>query len=74
MNPNLKSNDDIAEGDHLKDSPRFLPGNIEKNLKLAEKLREIGVKKNVSGVQIVLAWEIAQSSVSESRNICSLLS
>lgn len=74
MNPKIKSNDDIPEGDHLKHSPRFQPGNIEKNLELAEKLREVAAKKNVSGVQVVLAWEIAQNSVSVFTDIFILIS
>lgn len=40
--------------------PRFSEENFPKNLKVVEKLAEIGKKKNVTAGQLSLAWLLAQ--------------
>ncbi len=41
-------------------SPRFQPGNLEKNLELVEALRQIAEDKGVTVAQIAIAWVAAQ--------------
>lgn len=41
-------------------SPRFQPGNVEKNLELVEALRRIAGEKGVTVAQIAIAWVAAQ--------------
>ncbi|MBX4866719.1 aldo/keto reductase [Rhizobium bangladeshense] len=43
-------------GDFRTHSPRFQDGNVEQNLALVEKLREIAQAKSVSVAQIAIAW------------------
>ncbi|RUL98337.1 aldo/keto reductase [Rhizobium chutanense] len=47
-------------GDFRTHSPRFQEGNIEQNLALVEKLREIAEAKSVSVAQIAIAWVAAK--------------
>jgi aryl-alcohol dehydrogenase-like predicted oxidoreductase len=47
-------------GDFRAHSPRFQEGNVEKNLALVEKLRQLAVAKGVSVAQIAIAWVAAQ--------------
>ncbi|QND19415.1 aldo/keto reductase [Rhizobium ruizarguesonis] len=47
-------------GDFRAYSPRFQEGNIEQNLALVEKLREIAQAKSVSVAQIAIAWVAAK--------------
>ncbi|ANK92527.1 MULTISPECIES: aldo/keto reductase [Rhizobium] len=49
-----------AAGDFRADSPRFQEGNIDQNLALVEKLREIAQAKSVSVAQIAIAWVAAK--------------
>ncbi|KEC73975.1 aldo/keto reductase [Rhizobium leguminosarum bv. phaseoli CCGM1] len=49
-----------AAGDFRAYSPRFQDGNIEQNLALVEKLREIAEAKSVSVAQIAIAWVAAK--------------
>jgi aryl-alcohol dehydrogenase-like predicted oxidoreductase len=47
-------------GDFRAHSPRFQAGNIEQNLALVEKLREIAVAKGVSIAQLAIAWVLSR--------------
>ncbi|KPH08809.1 aldo/keto reductase [Rhizobium acidisoli] len=49
-----------AAGDFRTHSPRFQASNIEQNLALVEKLREIAEAKSVSVAQIAIAWVAAK--------------
>ncbi|ARM89310.1 aldo/keto reductase protein [Rhizobium sp. CIAT894] len=49
-----------AAGDFRTHSPRFQEGNIEQNLALVERLREIAQAKSVSVAQIAIAWVAAK--------------
>jgi aryl-alcohol dehydrogenase-like predicted oxidoreductase len=42
--------------------PRFQPGNIESNLKLVEKIKEIAARKKSLTAQVALAWVLAQGN------------
>jgi pyridoxine 4-dehydrogenase len=57
----IRSPDDIPEGDFRKHVPRFQPGNFEKNLKLVDELEKLAKKKNCTPGQIGIAWVKAQS-------------
>jgi aryl-alcohol dehydrogenase-like predicted oxidoreductase len=52
--------DQAAAGDFRTDSPRFQEGNIDQNLALVEKLREIAQAKSISVAQIAIAWVAAK--------------
>jgi aryl-alcohol dehydrogenase-like predicted oxidoreductase len=52
--------DGATSGDYRVNSPRFQPGNLDKNLALVEALRAIAEAKGVSVAQIVIAWVAAQ--------------
>lgn len=49
-----------SAGDFRTHSPRFQEGNVERNLALVEKLREIAEAKDVSVAQIAIAWVAAK--------------
>lgn len=49
-----------GQNDWRAHSPRFQPGNVEHNLKLAEALREMAEEKGTSVAQIAIAWVVAQ--------------
>ncbi|MSQ73354.1 MAG: aldo/keto reductase [Betaproteobacteria bacterium] len=46
-----------AQGDtRTKRMPRFEPGNLEKNLRLVDALRQLGKEKSASPAQLAIAW------------------
>jgi aryl-alcohol dehydrogenase-like predicted oxidoreductase len=49
-----------APGDVRGFSPRFLPGNVEGNLALVERLRAIGAERSATAAQIALAWVLSR--------------
>ncbi|EWC48457.1 hypothetical protein DRE_02226 [Drechslerella stenobrocha 248] len=54
----LKSPDDIPEGDMRRRFDRFKPENFAKNLALVEAVEKIAKKKGVTPAQLALAWVI----------------
>ena len=52
--------DDLAPDDFRRISPRFQPGNIQKNLELVARLREFAKNRGISAGQLALAWVLAQ--------------
>jgi aryl-alcohol dehydrogenase-like predicted oxidoreductase len=52
--------DDLPAGDVRRNHPRFQGGNIEKNVALAERVREFAAEKKVAPSQLALAWLLAQ--------------
>lgn len=52
----LKSFDDIPDGDFRKTLPKFQPAVFAKNLELVAKLQEVAEKKGCSPAQLALAW------------------
>jgi aryl-alcohol dehydrogenase-like predicted oxidoreductase len=52
----FRSTDDLGETDSRRRGPRFLPGNIEQNLTLVDRLEELAAQKGVTGAQLALAW------------------
>ncbi|KAJ3042405.1 Pyridoxine 4-dehydrogenase [Rhizophlyctis rosea] len=57
----IKSLDDIPEGDMRRRFERFYPENFGKNIELVEKIEEIAKRKNVTPAQLALAWVRYQS-------------
>ena len=49
-----------SAGDYRRTSPRFSGGNFERNLALADRLREIAGRKGCTAAQLALAWLLAQ--------------
>jgi aryl-alcohol dehydrogenase-like predicted oxidoreductase len=52
--------DDLDENDWRRTNPRFQAENLEKNLVLAERIREIAAAKGCTPAQLALAWLLAQ--------------
>ncbi|KAK6586155.1 hypothetical protein PZA11_001212 [Diplocarpon coronariae] len=52
----IKSPDDIPDGDMRKTMPRFLPENFSKNLDLVSELQRIAERKGVTPAQLAIAW------------------
>ena len=52
----IKSFEDLAEGDYRRQSPRFQGENFDKNLELVERVNEIAAEKDVTPGQLALAW------------------
>ncbi|MGD0272482.1 MAG: aldo/keto reductase [Gaiellaceae bacterium] len=60
LSAQVRSQDDLKEGDFRAHNPRFQPGNIERNLELVDSVAEIAAEKNVTPAQLALAWVLAQ--------------
>ncbi|KAL6719445.1 hypothetical protein ACLMJK_003685 [Lecanora helva] len=57
----VRSRDDIPEGDFRKSLPRFQPGIFDQNLVLVDEIEKISKKKGVTSAQTAIAWVRAQS-------------
>jgi aryl-alcohol dehydrogenase-like predicted oxidoreductase len=51
---------DLAEGDRRLQHPRFQGGNLDKNVEIVARLKEIAREKRCTPAQLVLAWLLAQ--------------
>jgi aryl-alcohol dehydrogenase-like predicted oxidoreductase len=56
----FKSPEELDEGDFRRFGPRFTGANLEANLKLADKVKEIADEKQITPAQLALAWVLAQ--------------
>jgi aryl-alcohol dehydrogenase-like predicted oxidoreductase len=54
------SPEELAEDDFRRTQPRFQGDNLEANMKIVAKLREIAEEKDVTPAQLALAWVLAQ--------------
>ncbi|HEY4824693.1 MAG TPA: aldo/keto reductase [Solirubrobacteraceae bacterium] len=52
--------EDLDEGDFRRKGPRFTGENLESNLKLAAKVKEIAEQKGIAPAQLAIAWVLAQ--------------
>ena len=50
----------FAPGDFRSGMPRFRPDNLERNLAIAERLREIAVAKDATVAQVAIAWVLSR--------------
>jgi len=57
----IKTPDDLPDGDFRKSLDRFQPGNFEENLKLVQLVKEQAEKKGVTPAQLSIAWIKTQS-------------
>jgi aryl-alcohol dehydrogenase-like predicted oxidoreductase len=56
----IKSYEDIPEGDYRRNDPRYQGENFQKNMVLVDVVKEIAQAKNAAPGQIALAWLLAQ--------------
>jgi aryl-alcohol dehydrogenase-like predicted oxidoreductase len=54
------SPDELDEGDFRRTGPRFTGDNLQSNLRLADKVKEIAAEKGVTPAQLAIAWVLAQ--------------
>jgi len=54
------SPDELAENDFRRTQPRFQGENLEANMRIVAKLREIAEEKDITPAQLALAWVLAQ--------------
>jgi aryl-alcohol dehydrogenase-like predicted oxidoreductase len=52
--------DELAEDDFRRTQPRFQGDNLEANMRIVGKLREIAEEKDITPAQLALAWVLAQ--------------
>ncbi len=52
--------EDLDEGDFRRKGPRFSGENLESNLKLAAKVKEIAEQMEITPAQLAIAWVLAQ--------------
>lgn len=57
----IKSPEDIPEGDFRKSVPRFAPENFDKNLELVREIEKVAERKGCKPGQVGIAWVKAQS-------------
>jgi aryl-alcohol dehydrogenase-like predicted oxidoreductase len=60
LSGDIKSIDDLAEGDFRRSNPRFLGENFQKNIDLVHAVAAIAADKGVTAAQMALAWVLAQ--------------
>jgi aryl-alcohol dehydrogenase-like predicted oxidoreductase len=56
----IKTLDDLADGDFRRRGPRFQGDNLQRNLDLVAKVEEIAGEKGVTPGQLAIAWVLAQ--------------
>ncbi|MER6431773.1 aldo/keto reductase [Streptomyces sp900105245] len=56
----FSSPDELDENDFRRNNPRFTDTNLDANLRLAEKVKEIAAEKDVPPAQLAIAWVLAQ--------------
>jgi len=56
----IKSIEDLAEGDFRRSNPRFMGENFQKNIDLVHAVAAIAANKGVTATQLALAWVLAQ--------------
>ncbi|MFJ3230945.1 aldo/keto reductase [Streptomyces sp. NPDC086787] len=54
------SPEELDEGDFRRTGPRFTGDNLDANLRLAAKVKEIAAEKDVTPAQLAIAWVLAQ--------------
>jgi aryl-alcohol dehydrogenase-like predicted oxidoreductase len=56
----FSSPDELDESDFRRTGPRFTGDNLQANLRLADKVKEIAAEKGVTPAQLAIAWLLAQ--------------
>jgi len=57
---NIRSPDDLADGDWRKTNPRFTGENFHRNLRIVDEVRAIATEADATSAQVALAWLLAQ--------------
>lgn len=60
LSGDIRSIDDLEEGDFRRSNPRFMGDNFQKNLDLVEAVKGIAHDRGVTAAQLALAWVLAQ--------------
>ncbi len=60
LSGDIKSIDDLAEGDFRRTNPRFMGENFQKNIDLVHAVAAVAADKGVTAAQLALAWVLAQ--------------
>ena len=58
----IKSIEDLAEGDFRRTNPRFMGENFQKNMDLVEAVKAIAHDRGVTAAELALAWVLAQGN------------
>ena len=56
----FRSPDELDQNDFRRNGPRFQGENLQRNLELAARVRELAEAKNVTAGQLAIAWVVAQ--------------
>jgi aryl-alcohol dehydrogenase-like predicted oxidoreductase len=56
----IKSAEDLGEGDFRRHNPRFQGENLKRNLELINRVREVAREKDCTPAQLALAWVLAR--------------
>jgi aryl-alcohol dehydrogenase-like predicted oxidoreductase len=56
----FRTADDLADNDYRRMSPRFQGENLQANLTIVDRVKEIALSKGVTPAQLALAWVMAQ--------------
>ncbi len=56
----IRSVDDLEDGDFRKNNPRFTGENFDHNLRVADEVRQIAAEVGATPAQVALAWLLAQ--------------
>src|SRR6201999_4572214 len=57
---NLRSTDDLPEGDWRKTNPRFTGENFKRNLGIVDEVQAVAAEAGATPAQVALAWLLAQ--------------
>ncbi|GAA2231208.1 aldo/keto reductase [Promicromonospora sukumoe] len=57
---NIRSLDGLDADDWRRTNPRFTGGNLERNLRIVDEVREVAAEAGASPAQVALAWLLAQ--------------
>jgi aryl-alcohol dehydrogenase-like predicted oxidoreductase len=56
----IRSTDQLADGDFRKDNPRFAGGNLDQNLRIVKEVEAVATEVGATPAQVALAWLLAQ--------------
>jgi aryl-alcohol dehydrogenase-like predicted oxidoreductase len=56
----IRSPDDIGDGDFRKTNPRFQGENFQKNLRIADEVQQVAAEAGATAAQVALAWLLSK--------------
>ena len=59
----IRSFEDLGPDDFRRSLPRYQPGNIEKNVELADRVKEIADARGATPAQVALAWVLGKGEM-----------